>query len=269
MNYTNQELRKLSKEDLSGNWLAGVVLIIIVGLIGGLLRQIIGAFAGPNPAELAGIQTPTDIDAMAPYFMDVFQKSLASYGIMGLLIKPIEELFNVGISFGFLDMVDGAKLKLEYIIAPFTERFGRNILTAILYLIIIAVGYALLVIPGIIFTFMFMPVYYILRDRQDLDVVGVFKESKRLMKGHKFNYFKLILPYALLPLVLLAIITVLIVVFVNKEMIGSMILMGLISMILAAVMTFYIGIKIRALSAGYYRRNLAPIVVEELVYEEI
>lgn len=269
MNYTNQELRKLSKEDLSGNWLAGVVLIIIVGLIGGLLRQIIGAFAGPNPGELAGMPTPTDMEAMAPYFMDVFQKSAASYGIIGLLIKPIEELFNVGIGFGFLDMVDGAKLKLEYIIAPFTERFGRNILAAVLYLIIIAVGYALFVIPGIIFSFMFMPVYYILRDRQDLDVVGVFKESKRLMQGHKFNYFKLILPYILLPIAIVAVTAILMVVFAIKEMFDPIILMVLISIILYAVMTFYIDIKIKALSAGYYRRNLAPIVMEEVIYEEI
>lgn len=65
----------------------------------------------------------------------------------------------------------------------------------ILLFIIILVGIILLVIPGIIFTYMFSQAYYILADDNSKSIIQCLKESAGMMKGYKFKYFVLLLSF--------------------------------------------------------------------------
>ena len=65
----------------------------------------------------------------------------------------------------------------------------------ILLTLIIFVGMILLIIPGIIFSFMFSQSYYILADDNSKSIVQCLKESAAMMKGYKFKYFVLSLSF--------------------------------------------------------------------------
>ena len=65
----------------------------------------------------------------------------------------------------------------------------------ILLAIIILVGTILLVIPGIIFSYMFSQAYFILADDNSKSIIQCLKESAGMMKGYKFKYFVLLLSF--------------------------------------------------------------------------
>lgn len=65
----------------------------------------------------------------------------------------------------------------------------------ILMFIIIMVGLILLVVPGIIFTYMFSQSFFILADDNSKSIIECLKESANMMKGHKFEYFVLVLSF--------------------------------------------------------------------------
>jgi len=61
--------------------------------------------------------------------------------------------------------------------------------------IIIVIGFILLIVPGIILSFMFSQVFYILADDNSKSIIDCLKESAAMMKGYKFNYFVLSLSF--------------------------------------------------------------------------
>jgi uncharacterized membrane protein len=61
--------------------------------------------------------------------------------------------------------------------------------------IIIFVGIILLVVPGVIFSFMFSQALYILADDNSKSIIQCLKESAGMMKGYKFKYFVLSLSF--------------------------------------------------------------------------
>jgi uncharacterized membrane protein len=66
---------------------------------------------------------------------------------------------------------------------------------SILVGIIVIVGTILLIVPGIILSFMFSQAYYILADDNSKSIIQCLKESAAMMKGYKFEYFILSLSF--------------------------------------------------------------------------
>jgi len=61
--------------------------------------------------------------------------------------------------------------------------------------IIIFIGIILLVVPGIILSFMFSQAFYILANDNSKSVIDCLKESAAMMKGYKFDFFVLSLSF--------------------------------------------------------------------------
>lgn len=61
--------------------------------------------------------------------------------------------------------------------------------------ICVFIGTILFVIPGIIVGIMFSQANYILAENPDKSAMECIKESARMMKGHKFDYFVLELSF--------------------------------------------------------------------------
>lgn len=265
-NYTNKELRSLTKKDMVGNWGTAILLIILVSVLSGLLSQLFTAF---NPAGAGTTIAPpmTDNpDVLIPYFVSTMQTNIKTSSIASIIVSVIIAIFNLGIDFGFLDVVDGRSLQLEHLIAGFNKNVGKNILTIVATQLIISIGMILL-IPGIIFSYMLLPVPYLLKDDPDDNVMDILKKAKDMMKGHKFNFFKAALPIYLIPIALFAASIILLAGFLSQESYGVGILLFAIVMLAGVVASFWADIKIKALKAEYYRRILNPIV-EYDDYEE-
>jgi|GEM_PF-1169214 len=75
------------------------------------------------------------------------------------------------------------------------EHFGNIILVEFIKNLFIFLWSLLLVIPGIIKTFQYAMVDYILAENPDIDYKDALELSKNMMHGHKFRYFLLNLSF--------------------------------------------------------------------------
>ena len=140
---------------LSGGWLYPVIVIVIIAAISGALSA---TFVGP--IIISGLLSV----AAARYFLDRVRGNIEP--------KQIEA------------SIDGIK-----------NNVLGSLLSGMLYNVFVLVGSMVLLIPGIIFSFSFSMVFYIINDHPEMTAMEALKESHRLMKGHKMQYFLLNLSF--------------------------------------------------------------------------
>ena len=157
---SNSQIRQRAREILGGNlfsgsWLYPVLVGVIVAAISGALSA---TFVGPM--IVSGLLSV----ASSRYFLDRVRGNIEP--------KQIET------------SIDGIK-----------NNVLGSLLTGILYNVFVAIGSMIFVIPGIIFGFSFSMAFYIINDHPEMTAMEALKESHRLMKGHKMQYFMLNLSF--------------------------------------------------------------------------
>lgn len=108
-----------------------------------------------------------------------------------LLSLGISTLIDMGMTSLTLkahDNVEAVKYEDLWYPKPFWKYLGASILTGL----IVACGFVLLIVPGIIFALMFFFVKFIVIERE-LMPVEALKESARITKGHKVSLLGLLL----------------------------------------------------------------------------
>ncbi|MCK9471446.1 MAG: DUF975 family protein [Bacilli bacterium] len=83
------------------------------------------------------------------------------------------------------------KFNFELIIEYFKDlnHALRLIGATLLYALIVFIGFLLFIIPGIIFSYQYSQVMYILAEDKEIGVWDAFKKSKEMMVGYKFDLF--------------------------------------------------------------------------------
>ena len=158
---TNYKIRERAREILGGkqlfkeSWLYPVLIVLIVTAINGAISA---TYVGP--LIVAGLLSV----ASARYFTN--------------RVRGIIEPRNIESS------IDGVK-----------NNFLGSMLTGILYTLFVTLGTIVFFIPGIIFSFSFSMAFYIINDHPEMTAMQALRESNRLMKGHKMQYFLLSLSF--------------------------------------------------------------------------
>ncbi|XZJ40554.1 DUF975 family protein [Clostridium perfringens] len=132
--------------------------------------------------------------SLGSYLKYKYDSDLANL-LFSVILIPMLSLGMVGILKGIY----------EEQIAEFSRLFevfksGANykvILINLLYGLIMIVGYLLLIVPGVIWTFKYTQVNNIFREDPNQGIWECFQKSGALMKGHKFEYFVLQLSFIL------------------------------------------------------------------------
>ena len=73
--------------------------------------------------------------------------------------------------------------------------FVGSFVVGLIYNLGVGIGYSLMIIPGIIFEYLFAFIYLVRHDNPEMDFIECFKESYRLMKGHVIQFFLLRLSF--------------------------------------------------------------------------
>jgi uncharacterized membrane protein len=109
----------------------------------------------------------------------------------------VSGLLSVASSRYFLDRVRGniEPEQIETSIDGIKNNVLGSLLTGILYNVFVAIGSMIFVIPGLIFGFSFSMAFYIINDHPEMTAMEALRESHRLMKGHKMQYFLLNLSF--------------------------------------------------------------------------
>ncbi len=157
---SNSQIRARAREVLgsnlfSGSWLYPVLVAIIVNAINGALS-----------VTYVGVIIVTGLLSVASvrYFMDRVRGNIEP--------KQLETA------------IDGVR-----------ANFLGSMLTGVLYTVFVSIGSLIFFIPGIIFSYSFSMAFYIINDHPEMTAMEALKESRRLMNGHKMQYFLLNLSF--------------------------------------------------------------------------
>lgn len=148
----NSELRRVSRQQLKGNW-GGPILAVFLFMV------IIIAIAC---IPVAG-------------------------SIINLLVTGP---FELGLVLYFLCFVRGRQPKIEVLFSGF-KTFGKSLGLYLLMTLYILLWSLLLIVPGIIMSFAYSQAFMILADNPDMKVTDILRTSKAMMKGYKMKLFLL------------------------------------------------------------------------------
>jgi uncharacterized membrane protein len=131
------------------------------------------------------------------YFLIYMGASLIPYAGQ-LLAILIAGPLAVGAAFFSLKITRDQEAKTDDLFFSFNNNLGNSILAYLLLTIFVTIGIFLLIIPGIIVAFALSQTFFILAENPSMDSYSAVVKSKDMMKGYKWQYFKISLRLMLL-----------------------------------------------------------------------
>ena len=185
----SKELRAKAWESLKGKyWMAFVVTSVT-----GLICSICNAFVsfGQNLSEVLGLVDPAEMDSTMALGALVLNGVVIVSAIIGALYSIfVTEALTVGTCNYFIKNTD-SKPSFRDVFSGFKVKYGRNIGTLLLVSIKTVLWTLLFIIPGIIKSFEYAIIPYILADDPEISSEDAFKKAKQMMNGNKWRLFKL------------------------------------------------------------------------------
>lgn len=109
--------------------------------------------------------------------------------ILNLLAVCIAGYIQLGIAVFSLDVYNKGEVNFTTIFSRFNDL--KPIIFIIILTIAIALGFILLVIPGIILALMYSQIFFILADDPDIGIIEAFNLSEKMMRNNKWQLFML------------------------------------------------------------------------------
>lgn len=196
MNWDRATLKGMARNALTGSYWKSVLV--------GFLLMLCTATASSGTARGAEqAESGTDIEIFDqlshnPYF-GVIAAMIATVallaGIAGLALRIlVMNPLEVGIRRYFMEDLY-APCELDRLTYGFKMNYVNCIITMLLRVVFTALWTLLLIIPGIIKSYEYRMIPYILAENPDLEWRDVFATSKRMMDGEKWNAFVLDLSF--------------------------------------------------------------------------
>ena len=109
--------------------------------------------------------------------------------IFNLLAVCLAGYIQLGIAVFSLDVYNKGEVNFTTIFSRFNDL--KPIIFIIILTIAIALGFILLVIPGIILALMYSQIFFILADDPDIGIIEAFNLSEKMMRNNKWQLFML------------------------------------------------------------------------------
>lgn len=176
------------------------MLSLAVALVGGLIMTIFSSIASQlNAREQI---TKFVVAAQNGDFVSMTTSSKPSglvmfFGILAFLVTIfVTGAIMYGLAKFFLDNSRSTEdNKFVKLFAGFSEGYGKNIGLYILSNIFIFLWTLLFIVPGIIANYAYKMVWFIRNDHPEYSVWECIKASRKMMHGHKMDYFVLKLTF--------------------------------------------------------------------------
>lgn len=121
--------------------------------------------------------------------------------VMGAVSSPLAGLLFPVLMFGFyvisLDVLNGQEIDVNKFIEPFKDlnQALKLIAVSLLVGLLVGIGFALFLVPGIILMMMWSQASFIMMENPELGVLDAMKKSSEMMKGYKMDLFMFHLSY--------------------------------------------------------------------------
>ena len=120
--------------------------------------------------------------------------------VASILVTPP---LSVGICMVYLGLTEGKKAEVGTMFQGF-QVFGKSIWLTILVAVFTFLWTLLFYIPGIIKSYSYSMAFYVLADNPEMTAREALRESKEIMKGHKWELFVIYLSFILWHLLAIA-----------------------------------------------------------------
>ncbi len=185
------DFRAAARAALSGNWGMAVVAGVIVSLLG-------GGSSGGVSFNFSFSSSDTNVMQDIAQREEVLAGLLAAVAILLLLIPlaiviaaaafVLGSIIEVGDARFNLHLIDEKQADLAHLFAYFRQ-WGTVTLANLLRSVYIFLWSLLLVIPGIIASYSYAMVPYLMAETPTLSAGEAIRRSKELMQGNKFRLF--------------------------------------------------------------------------------
>jgi uncharacterized membrane protein len=183
------DFRQTARNALKNRWGIAILAGFIAALLGGTNTS--GGSINLNfittSSESSGSGTPLNEEQLALILGVLSFVVLAALAI-GLVLFIVGSVVAVGYSKFNLALIDGEEATIGTLFSYFSQ-FGRILLTQLLRLIYTFLWSLLFIIPGIVATYKYAMVPYILAENPDITPSQAIEMSKRMMEGNKWRLF--------------------------------------------------------------------------------
>lgn len=119
--------------------------------------------------------------------------SVISVALTGTFVGPfiVSGLIGIATAAYFIARVRGnaQPQNLSVAINGISGCFLNSILATLLYELFVFIGTLLFIVPGILFSYSFSMLYFVMNDHPEYGPLEVLRESRRLMRGHRWQLF--------------------------------------------------------------------------------
>lgn len=217
--WDRKELKARAKAAFKNNYWRCVLISIIIALLIGTGGVITARFSGDsttlavNGEKITGEQLVADVREAITQVAT--QQNISEKEVLETLLVAATAFAGVLSIFAFVNSllnifvwnlfeIGGDRFyivnteeqaRIDEIFRGFSPRYGRNVLALFLRSLYIALWGLLFVIPGIVKTYSYMLMPYLLADNPEMSRKEAFKLSRQLMKGNKWRAFVLDLSF--------------------------------------------------------------------------
>ncbi len=196
--WSRKELKDFAKSGVRRNyWKTVLTAFLLAALTGGSSLSVIN--------DLRDSVSYGEVQSEADYLMNVFSPevfiamgiALAGMAACAILFNIlVTNPFAVGVYKYSLNAVRGTG-NLTELGSGFKVGYKRNVKTMFLMNLYTALWSVLFIIPGIVKSYEYRMIPYLLADKPEMDKTEAFKTSKSMMDGNKWNAFVLDLSFIL------------------------------------------------------------------------
>ena len=189
----SKELRARAWNSLKGKYWMAFVVVLVLGLLSSIGTNMLTS--SQNLLDMLNMVDPAEMDSTMQLGAVVVSGIALVMSFIGFLFcLLVGNALEVGRCNYFIKNTD-SKPSFGDAFSGFKVKYGRNIGTLLLVGIKTVLWSILFVIPGIIKSFEYAIIPYILADDAEITSKEAFKKAKQMMKGNKWRLFKLDLSF--------------------------------------------------------------------------
>ncbi len=192
--------RSLLKQEAKSQLSKNLGVLILSGLILGIIMELPSLFQSIALSScIPSLKVPDSFESFAQMMAWIVQNPVfitynSISGVVGIVVLLIVPVLTLGVHHVYLKATTDEKPKLSEMFSKMSQ-FGTAFLTSLLTGIFVILWSLLLIVPGIIAAYSYSMVYFILAEHPEMGAMDAIRESKRIMKGHKFELFVLQLSF--------------------------------------------------------------------------
>lgn len=185
---TYSDIRRVARENLSGNWGLSIGACLLAAIMGGML---IGSSFLP---QLNIHMENQDIESWEEFFRVTLGSTTFSVNTINLIHFILGGVIQLGYAQFLLKQYNRANFEVKDLFSQF-ERFGQAFLQRFLRILYTSLWSLLFIIPGIVKSYAYAMTPFIMAENPEMTASEAITASKEMMDGHKGELFTLDLTF--------------------------------------------------------------------------